>query len=270
MPSPIINVMTDAAYKAAKGLLRDFGEVSELQISKKGPADFVTKSDKRAEDTIIRELSKARPGYRFLAEESGETDGDKKEFRWIIDPLDGTHNFIHAIPYFCISIALEKTFPNGDTSIIAGLIYDPIHDDIYTAEKGDGARLNGNRKLAVSNRDRFENAMVVVSPPHSKRDTSIDVQALQTSISGVHASIRYMGASALELAHMAAGRFDAVCLMSQKPWDIAAGKLLIEEAGGQISDTSGGDHSLGHGDMLATNGHLHPNMLKLLAQASRN
>ena len=122
-------------------------KLSELQVSKKGTSNFVTKSDERSEQTLIRELNKARPGYRFLVEESGEIPGKNEEFRWIIDPLDGTHNFIHAVPYFCISIALEKTFHSGRKAIVAAVIYDPIHNDMYTAELGEGALLNGNRKL---------------------------------------------------------------------------------------------------------------------------
>lgn len=271
MPSALMNIMTNAAIKASKGLLRDFGEVDQLQISRKGTSNFVTESDKRAEQVLIRELSKARPGYRFLVEESGEIDGKNQEFRWIIDPLDGTHNFIHAIPYFCISIALEQTYRNGTTEIVAALIYDPIHNDMYTAERGEGTFLNGNRKLSVSARENFEEAMVVISSPHSKNDGPMNGQQLLSLAVETHASLRYMGASALDLAQVAAGRFDVVCLMSQQPWDVAAGWLLVKEAGGLVhsleDDTP---YSLSSSNLIATNQTLYPAMRKLLAKTLGN
>lgn len=266
MRSAIINVMTEAAEKASKGLLRDFGEVSELQISRKGTSNFVTESDKRAEKVLIRELSKARPGYRFLVEESGEIDGEKKDFRWIIDPLDGTHNFIHAVPYFCISIALEKTYTSGNTEILAGVIYDPIHNDMYTAEKNEGAFVNG-RRLQVSKRDDFEQAMIVVSSPHSKHDATAPITGMEllSRVVKTHAGTRYMGASALDLAQLAAGKFDAVCLMSQQPWDVAAGGLLVQEAGGHMQAFDGGAYSCFSPNLIATNKAFSDPMRKLLA-----
>lgn len=270
MPSALINVMTAAAEKASKGLLRDFGEVSELQISRKGTSNFVTESDKRAEQVLMRELDKARPGYSFLVEESGEVVGKKPEFRWIIDPLDGTHNFIHAIPYFCISIGLEKTNYNGEKEIVAGVIYDPIHNDMYTAEKGEGAFVNGNRKLSVSKRNNLEEAMVVVSAPHSKQTSPMSGMDLLSKICAAHTSVRYMGASALDLANVAAGRFDAVCLMHQQPWDVAAGSLIVKEAGGVVENLTGNNFTLDSSDMLATNPEFLDPMHKLLAKTLGN
>ena len=266
MPSALINIMTAAAEKASKGLLRDFGEVGNLQIAKKGAADFVTESDKRAEHTLMRELSKARPNYGFLNEESGETPGKKQEYRWIINPLDGTHNFIHAIPYFCISIALEKTFHDGHTEIVAACIYDPLHNEMFTAEKGEGAFLNGNRKLNVSNRSRFEEAMMVIAAPHPNPDGTTPHHPLLNLASNTHASLRNMGAWALDLAHLAAGRLDAVCLVGQQPWDAAAAWLLIAEAGGTVTELSGNPFRLESANLLATNGPFYDPLLKLLAQ----
>lgn len=270
MQSALINIMTAAAEKASRGLLRDFGEVSELQISRKGTSNFVTESDKRAEEVLVKELNKARPGYRFLLEESGEIDGKRQDYRWIIDPLDGTHNFIHAIPYFCISIALEKTHPNGDTDIVAGVVYDPIHNDMYSAEKGAGAFVNGNRKMQVSSRDNFEESMVVISSPHAKQTGSISGKQLLSVATKTHASLRYMGASALDLAMLAAGKFDVVCLMHQQPWDVAAGALIIKEAGGSVRTLTDEEFNLSCDNLVATNAAFEQPMRKLLAQTVGN
>lgn len=268
--SAIINVMTAAAIKASRGLLRDFGEVDQLQISRKGTSNFVTASDKRSEQQLMYELNKARPGYRFLVEESGEIDGENKEYRWIIDPLDGTHNFIHAVPYFCISIALERTLRDGSTEIVAGVIYDPMHNDMFTAEKGQGAFLNGNRKLSVSKRTQFEESMLVISAPHSKQVSRLSGLVLMQMAVETHASLRYSGASALDLAYMAAGRYDAVCLVQQQPWDVAAGWLMVQEAGGLVSTLEGERYSLASNNMLAANASLQAPTLKLLAKALGN
>jgi myo-inositol-1(or 4)-monophosphatase len=263
--SAIINVMTAAAIKASRGLLRDFGEVDQLQISKKGPADFVTAADKRAEQQIMYELNKARPGYGFLAEESGEIAGEKSEYRWIIDPLDGTHNFIHAIPYFCISIALERTLASGKTEIVAGVVYDPIHNEMFTAEKGQGALLNGNRKLACSQRNEFEASMIVITAPRKTHFLQMTGKQAMERVLSTNASVRYIGASALDLAYLAAGRVDAVCLMQQRPWDVAAAWLLIQEAGGLVTTLDGRSYDLSEKNMLASNAPLQAPLLKLLA-----
>lgn len=268
--SAIINVMTAAAIKASRGLLRDFGEVDQLQISKKGTANFVTASDKRAEQQIMFELNKARPGYRFLNEEGGEIDGDNKEYRWIIDPLDGTHNFIHAIPYFCISIALERTLPNGQTEIVAAVVYDPIHNDMFTAEKGQGALLNGNRKMQCTQRTDFEASMIVITAPRKTHFLHMTGKMAMERVLSTNASVRYIGASALDLAYLAAGRVDAVCLMQQQPWDVAASWLLIQEAGGIVTTLDGRSYSLSEKNMLASNQPLHGPLVKLLAEVPNN
>lgn len=264
--SAIINVMTAAAIKASRGLLRDFGEVDQLQISKKGPANFVTAADKRAEQQIVYELNKARPGYRYLNEEGGEIAGDNPEYRWIIDPLDGTHNFIHAIPYFCISIGLERTLAGGKTEIVAGCIYDPIHNEMFTAEKGKGAFLNGNRKLACSARSDFEASMIVITAPRKTHFLHMTGKQAMERILSTNASVRYIGASALDLAYLASGRVDAVCLMQQQPWDVAAAWLIIQEAGGLVTTLDGRSYSLKENNLLASNVPLQAPLLKLLAE----
>ncbi len=263
MSSPLINVMSAAAIKAGKGVLRDFGEVDKLQISQKGTANFVTKADVRTEKLLIDELRKARPEYGFLAEESGEIQGKDITHRWIIDPIDGTHNFIHAISYFCIAIALEKR-SNNHQEVVAGVIYDPIHNELFQAEKGKGAFLN-DRRMMVSRRTKPEESMVVTTNPRVA-DTAF-AQAVKRieSVSSSNASLRCMGATALDLAYIAAGRFDAGWFPPQPAWDMAAGVLLVEEAGGMVSQPDGSPYTPYTGGLLASNRELHTSMVKLLA-----
>ena len=256
MYSPLLNVMTAAAIKAGKGLMRDFGEVDELHISRKSASNFVTKSDIRTEKLLQKELTIARPNFGFLMEESGEVKGKDTSHRWIIDPLDGTSNFIHAIPYFCISIALEKTYPNGDTEIIAGVIFDPIHNELFTAEKGKGALVN-NRKLTVSTRENLEESMLVTGSPRNAVSTF-------EAVSKCSAAVRYFGASALDLAYLAAGRIDACWYHNIKPWDIAASMLLIQEAGGLLTNLDGTEASIYSPSILASNRILHQSVQKLI------
>lgn len=249
--SALITVMSNAAIKAGKGLLRDFGEVDQLQISRKSASNFVTKSDLRTEKLLQKELNTARPTYGFLLEEGGEIKGKPGEaHRFIIDPLDGTNNFIHAVPYFCISIAVEKTFPNGDSEIVAGLIYDPIHNEIFSAEKGKGGFVNG-RKLQVSARENLEEAMIATG---------------NTAVAGSGAAtMRHFGASALDLAYLAAGRIDACWYHNIQPWDIAAGMLLVQEAGGIVTTLDGKPASTYNPSLLATNKALRLPVQKLVA-----
>lgn len=255
MQSPLLNVMTAAAIKAGKGLMRDFGEVDQLHISRKSASNFVTKSDIRTEKLLQKELSLARPAFGFLMEEGGEVKGKDPTHRWIIDPLDGTSNFIHAIPYFCISIGLEKIYPNGESEIIAGVIFDPTHNELFTAEKGKGAMVN-NRKLAVSTRENFEESMLVTGSPR-------DAFAAHEKLTKTGAIIRYFGASALDLAYMAAGRIDACWYYNIQPWDIAAGMLLVQEAGGVFTSLDGSPASIYSPAILASNRVLYKSVQKL-------
>ncbi|MGL4825860.1 MAG: inositol monophosphatase family protein [Alphaproteobacteria bacterium] len=249
-PYPLINVMSQAAFKAGRGLIRDFGEVEHLQISRKGPGDFVSKADQRAEKTIYLELSKARPEYAFLMEESGEIEGDYSDSpTWIVDPLDGTTNFLHGIPHFAVSIALRK-----QDEIIAGVIYDPLQDELYWAEKGSGAFMN-DRRLRVSSRKTLADAVIGTGLPFIGHPVEKDVQLLQGVLPHV-AGVRQLGSAALDLAYVASGRFEGYWESNLAPWDLAAGLILIKEAGGWISDFSGKKEMksvLEKGDVLACN-----------------
>lgn len=224
--SPIINIMAKAAFSSAKRLIRDFNELGFLQVSKKGPSDFVSTADKRSEQIIFNELKKARPDFAFLMEESGEIPAEKGEHRWIVDPLDGTTNFLHGVPHFCISIALEK---NG--VITSGVIYDPIKDEIFWAEKGLGAHMN-NQRLRVSSRRNMTEALLATGIPfcgHGNKDIFVkEMEMIPTKVAG----IRRMGSASLDLAYVAAGRYDAYWERYIHPWDTAAGIILVQEAGG--------------------------------------
>ncbi len=238
--------------------MRDFGEIDELHISRKGASNFVTKTDIRTEKLLHKELSIARPDFGFLMEESGEIKGKDESHRWIIDPLDGTSNFIHAIPYFCISIGLEKRHRNGDSEIIAGVIFDPTHNELFTAEKGKGAQVN-NRKLQVSKREKMEESMLVTGSPK-------DAPPSGSEAAKNGAIVRYFGASALDLAYLAAGRIDGCWYHNIQPWDIAAGMLLVQEAGGVFSDIDGKYADIYSPSILASNHSLHADIRKILAE----
>lgn len=264
--SATINVMVEAAVKAGKGLLRDFGEVDKLQISRKGPSNFVTKSDIRTEKSLVKDLQKARTEIGFLLEEGGEIPGRDTAHRWIIDPLDGTNNFIHAIPYWCISIALERRDPKGNTEIIAGIIYDPIHNEMFTAEKHKGAFVNG-RRINVSNRDNMEMAMLVTGNPRLSVQEGREASLLN-AMSKHGAIMRFFGATALDLANLAAGRIDACWYYTMKPWDVAAGILLVQEAGGIISDIAGNPATPYSANLLASNQLLGSSIRGILTKAA--
>ncbi len=260
--SPNINVMTAAARKAARGLIRDFGEVEQLQVSKKGTGDFVTAADHRCEKVLVQELSKARPGWGFLLEEGGEIAGSDPAFRWIIDPLDGTTNFIHGIPHFAISIGLEA---HGE--LVAGVVFNPITDEMYVAEKGSGTFLN-DRRLRVSGRRKLDEAVVTTGIPHKARgDHPAYLRQLNYMMANT-AGIRRFGAASLDLAYVAAGRCDGFWEMGLKPWDVAAGIVLVKEAGGWVSEPFGGTNMLTSGDLLAANADLHPSFVLMLKKAS--
>jgi myo-inositol-1(or 4)-monophosphatase len=248
--SALIHVMASAALKAAKGLIRDFGEVDQLQVSIKGPGEFVSNADLKAERILKAELSRARPGYGFLLEEGGETAGDGRH-RWIIDPLDGTTNFLHVLPFFAISIALER-----DGELVAGVIYEPIRDEMFWTEKGVGAYVN-ERRLRVSGRRRLAEAVIGTGMPYIESPDHAVYLATLGPIMAATSGIRRNGAAALDLAYVAAGRLEAFWEFGLSPWDIAAGILLVREAGGYVSDLSGGQTMLTSGDILAANDHLH-------------
>lgn len=256
--SAIMNVMAQAALKAGRALARDFGEVQNLQVSRKGPADYVSIADKRAEDIILRELQTARPSYGFLLEEGGEIAGEDSQHRFIVDPLDGTTNFLHGIPHFAVSIGLES-----QGRMAAAVIYNPATDELYTAERGDGAFLN-DRRLRVSARRKLEDCVIGTGIPHlgSKRHGAylVELRNIMAEVSG----IRRFGAAALDLAYVAAGRLDGFWEDNLQPWDMAAGILMVREAGGYITDREGGQEIFARKNALAGNEYIHAALLKAL------
>jgi myo-inositol-1(or 4)-monophosphatase len=261
--SATINVMANAALKAARGLIRDFGEVEQLQVSVKGPGEFVTAADLKAEKVLRTELGKARPNYGFLMEESGATAGTDTHHRWIVDPLDGTTNFLHGIPHFSISIALER-----DGEIIAGLIYEPVRDEMFWAEKGAGAFLN-DRRLRVSARRHMSEALIGTGIPFIGRGNHPTYLATLSEVMAATSGVRRLGVASLDLAYVAAGRLDGFWEFELSPWDIAAGLLLVREAGGFVSDLASGQMMMQSGDVLAANDRLHLPLAALIRQAIR-
>jgi myo-inositol-1(or 4)-monophosphatase len=259
--SPALNVMTTAARKAGRKLIRDFGELENLQVSMKGPADFVTSADRRTEKILIEELQRARPGYTFLAEESGLIEGPDKTHRFIIDPLDGTTNFLHAIPHFAISIGLER-----EGQLASAVVYNPVTDDMFTAEKSHGAYLN-DKRLRVAARKALPESLIATGIPFLGRDGHESYLKELEAVMGATSGVRRFGAAALDLAYVAAGRFDGFWERGLKAWDMAAGILLVREAGGFVSDLDGGSRALEAGHILAANDTLHPMLLNLLKAA---
>ena len=264
--SALINVMFKAAQKASRGLIRDFGEVENLQITRKGAADFVSKADLDAERTIRQELARARPGWGFVMEEGGVTPPDEPGGpSWIVDPLDGTTNFLHGIPHFAISIAAaDKPLRDGG-KLVAGAVFDPMRNEFFFAEPGKGAFLN-DRRIRVSGRRRMAECLFATGIPFLGRGTEEDHDAFRGELGRVMAGtcgVRRMGAAALDLAWVAAGRYDGFWERGLDIWDIAAGVLIVREAGGFVSDFAARDRALG-GDIVAANGHCHGDLLKAL------
>lgn len=261
--SALITVMEKAARKAAPRLRRDFNEVEQLQVSRKGPSDFVSNADHAAEKTIMEVLRQARPDYGFLVEEGGETIGEPGRPRWIVDPLDGTTNFLHGIPHFAISIAVED---KGE--IIAGLIYQPLTDESFWAERNGGAWLQ-DRRLRVSARRDLGDCVIATGIPFQGHGNYSQQAAIMEAVSPQIAGIRRFGAAALDLAWVAAGRYDGYWEADLHPWDWAAGMLLVREAGGYVTDFRGGDRMFDRGEMVAANGEIHSKLHKLVAGAVR-
>jgi myo-inositol-1(or 4)-monophosphatase len=260
--SALITVMLAAARKAGRSLARDFGEVEQLQVSLKGPANFVSAADTRAEEILYTELVRARPGYGFLMEERGEVEGADRTHRWIVDPLDGTTNFLHGIPHFAISIALER---EGD--LVAGLIFNPANQETFTAERGKGAYLNDRRRLRVAARTELSASVIGTGIPHSGRpEHDLFLEELR-AVMAASAGVRRLGAASLDLAWTAAGRLDGFWERNLRPWDLAAGIVILREAGGYVSDAEGKDGILEKGNIVAGNEAIHRHLLKLLKTA---
>jgi myo-inositol-1(or 4)-monophosphatase len=261
--SALLNVMIKAAHKAGRMLKRDFGELERLQVSLKGPANFVTAADQRAEEMVREELERARPGYGFLGEEGGAREGNDKTHRWIVDPLDGTLNFLHGIAHFAISIALER-----EGTIVAGVVYNPANDELFTAERGKGAFLNDHR-LRVAGRKQLGDAVVACALPHVSRGDVALIRKEHNAVQDRIAGLRRFGAAALDLAWVAAGRVDAYWERGLSPWDMAAGIALVREAGGFVTDLEGRDAMLATGGILAGNEAIHSDLLRVLKDAGK-
>ncbi len=261
--SPHMSVMQAAATKAAKRLLRDFNEVENLQVSVKGPGDFVSQADLRAEASIREDLEKARPGYGMLMEESGTSGSDKWSWRWIVDPLDGTTNFLHGIPQWAISIALERRLQDGGSEIAAGLVYSPVNGEMFWAEKGQGAYVN-DKRLRVSARRELKDALFATGIPFAIGSAAQRLGFARTlgTLMPQVAGIRRFGSAALDLAWVAAGRYDGYWETGIKPWDIAAGMLIVREAGGYATDAQGHDEIAS--TVVAANPHMHPKLLEVV------
>tara|TARA_B100000959_G_scaffold22915_1_gene22115 strand:+ start:3691 stop:4482 length:792 start_codon:yes stop_codon:yes gene_type:complete len=260
LSSANINVMVNACRKASKHIIRDFGEIEKLQTSVKGPGDFVTMTDKKVEEILIEELRKARPKYSVLSEEIGEIKNDDNEdFKWIIDPIDGTSNFLHGIPHFAISLALENK-----KEIVCGIVFDPIKNELFSAEKGNGSYLN-NQRMRVSARKKLKDCLIVTGGPrqnHQNREVSME--EYKKFSSKVLIPVRKMGSASLDMAYVAAGRCDGFWQRNLNYWDIAAGILLVKEAGGYVTDFFGKDKYVENKTILATNSRISEEMIEVL------
>jgi len=256
--SAVINVMVKAARRAGRSLKRDLGEIEHLQVSLKGPANFVSLADKRAEEMLYTDLDKARPGYGFIGEEGGNRAGADKSHTWIVDPLDGTTNFLHGIPQFAISIALQR-----EGTIIAGVIYNPANEELYIAERGKGAFLNDQR-LRVAGRRKLNECVIACGLPHIGRGdhelSRLEMTAIQDKVAG----LRRFGAASLDMAFVASGRLDGYWERSLQPWDIAAGQIMVRESGGLISGIDGHDDPLQTVHVICGNEFVHAELVKIL------
>ncbi|HEX2135062.1 MAG TPA: inositol monophosphatase family protein [Microvirga sp.] len=261
--SPLMTVMTEAVMKASRSLKRDFGEVEHLQVSRKGPGDFVSAADRKAEQILRDALVKARPGYGLVMEEAGVVEGTDKTHRWHVDPLDGTTNILHGVPQFAISVGLER-----DGQIVAGVIYDPAKDELFVAEKGQGAYLN-NRRIRVAARTDVADALVGCGLPHiGKGDHGLFLREA-AAVMARAGGMRRLGSAALDIAYVACGRLDIYWERGLNSWDMAAGLLMVREAGGFVSDADGGGDPLAKGSVACGNESLHRELLKLLKEAKR-
>ncbi len=261
--SALMNVMTAAALKAGRGLKRDFGEVENLQVSVKGPGDFVTAADKRSEQVLFEELSRARPGYGFVMEEGGTVEGTDRSHTWHIDPLDGTTNFLHGLPVFAISIGLER-----DGAVVAGVIYNPATDDMFFAERGQGAYLNNHRLRVAARRELSDSLVSCGIPPLASAAAHPRFKTEMAAALARAGNLRRLGAAALDLAYVAAGRFDGYWERGVKSWDVAAGIVMVREAGGFVSDADGGDRMLTGRSICAGNETIHRHLLAVLREAA--
>ena len=256
--SPKINIIHKACMKAAKSLIRDFGELEKLQVSSKGPGDFVSAADKRSEKIIIEELLKVNPNYGILSEESGEINKENKDNRWIIDPIDGTLNFLNGVPQFAISIGYEE-----NNEIICGVIFNPIMDEMFCAEKGNGAYLN-NSRIRVSKKRRIQDALLVTGGPKQASKIKDKIFSEYINVSNNVSNIRKFGSAALDMAYVACGRFDGYWQRELNYWDIAAGIVILKEAGGFVDFFEEDPNLPLKKNILATNSNIHDELKELI------
>lgn len=262
--SPALNVVVNAVQKVGKRLLRDFAEVEQLQVSVKGPGDFVSQADTRAEDALRQELSRARPGFAFLMEESGAHGAEDWEWRWVIDPLDGTTNFLHGLPHWCISVGVEKRVAEDRTELMAGVVYSPALDELFWAEKGAGAFLN-DKRLRVSGRRNLQEALFATGIPFAGVPRKAEFSAILARVMPQVAGVRRFGSAALDLCWTAAGRYDGYWELGIKPWDMAAGLVILKEAGGFATDPEGGE-PYPSGNVVVGNPVLQPRLREMVAE----
>ena len=256
-----MTVMVDAVRKAARGLRRDFGEVENLQVSRKGPGDFVSAADRKAEETLRDALMKARPGYGLVLEEDGVIAGSDKSHTWHVDPLDGTSNFLHGVPHFAISVGLER-----EGTIVAGVVFDPVKDELFVAERGKGAYLN-NRRLRVSGRQDMADALIAYGTPYLGRGSHPRLLREVGAVMAVAGGTRRMGSAALDLAYVACGRLDAYWERDLKTYDFAAGVVLVREAGGYVTSADGAAEPLAARSVACGNEGLHRELVAILRKA---
>jgi myo-inositol-1(or 4)-monophosphatase len=258
LQSALLNVMIKAARRAGRSLKRDLGEIENLQVSLKGPANFVSLADRRAEEMLYTDLAKARPGYGFIGEEGGQREGADKSHTWIVDPLDGTTNFLHGIPQFAISIALQR-----EGTVIAGVIYNPANEELYTAERGKGAFLNDQR-IRVAGRRKLNECVIACGLPHIGRGDHEQSRAEMTELQNRVAGLRRFGAASLDMAFVAAGRLDGYWERNLQSWDMAAGLIIVREAGGIVSGIAGDDDPLTTRNVICGNEFVHAELVKIL------
>ncbi|MGK7861915.1 inositol monophosphatase family protein [Falsiroseomonas sp. E2-1-a4] len=262
--SPAMSVLQTAMQKAARRLLRDFADVESLQVTAKGAGDFVSQADLRAEQTLREELSRGRPGWGFLMEESGTSGAEDWEWRWVVDPLDGTTNFLHGIPHWAISVGVEKRTGENTSELMAGCIYNPAGNEMFWAEKGMGAYLN-DKRLRVSARRDMGSALFATGIPFAKVQRKAEFSATLARLMPHVAGVRRFGSAALDLAWVAAGRYDGFWELGLNKWDIAAGLVIVKEAGGFLSDPAGGETHYETGDVVCGNQALHPKLREVVA-----
>ncbi|WP_043340828.1 inositol monophosphatase family protein [Belnapia moabensis] len=263
--SPALNVVVSAVQKAGRRLLRDFAEVEQLQVSSKGPGDFVSQADLRAEETLRQDLGRARPNFAFLMEESGTHGAEDWEWRWVVDPLDGTTNFLHGIPHWAISVGIERRLEDGRSELVAGVVYNPAANEMFWAERGVGAFLN-DRRLRVSGRKDLREALFATGIPFAAAPRRAEFTHTLARIMPQVAGVRRFGAASLDLAWLAAGRYDGYWELNLKKWDIAAGLVLVREAGGFITDPQGGDAYYAEGNVVAGNQALQGKLREVVAE----